>query len=495
MFKFFVFLKKLFQRNADPDLETPTVVGVLPNIPGGEDNLLPKDAWLQPLRIEFELWSDPAPREENVDTVELIWDNDLDNPVDVRQYAGPIDPENPPQLWLQVPVAELDEGAHRLHYRLHPWNGGNARTSPMVNVTIDKTPVDLAFANTPLIDPIIIDTGLSEEYLLEHNGVVTVTIPTYLEPAPGDRIVAIWTNEDSGQFREVPRTLTRDDYEDVPLQLAFDEQLIRDMGDGERSISYRVFDRAGNESRLSESVSFTVAVLRAPHFVPYPWIVEAEGNPSQYGDLDPMQAQRGATARIPAEAVYYDDDVVHMQFGEPGTAGAVAVPVPWGVKEVPIPAASVAAMFDKSVPVYYQVVLADDTIKESEYLTLRVQSIPSHRFPVPQLEAPFTDPVSKASIPSTGLPVHQRKWTFISELCLITVEVSGLGAGGPVSRVVLDRHQVEPAQVEDGVHVKLPRDFMLTLNDDAPFTVQTQVSFDDGERWVNFSTLRPTLKA
>ncbi|WP_434572456.1 RHS repeat domain-containing protein [Pseudomonas sp. Z3-8] len=250
MFKFLASLNKRFMPEKNMvDLEPPTAVGVLPPIPGGEENLLPKDAWQWPLRIEFPLWSDAAPKDGKYDTVELIWDENEAEPVATKRWEGPLEPDSPPaDLWLEVPVAKLDEGIHRVYYQLHPWNSSTPRRSVPIKVTIDKTPPQLAFNNVVLIDPTIVEDGLSQQYLIDNNGIVAVSVPTYLEPAPGDRIVCAWKNEDNGQQREVSRTLTKDDYEEFQFQLEFDEALIRDMGDGPRSISYRVFDRAGNES-------------------------------------------------------------------------------------------------------------------------------------------------------------------------------------------------------------------------------------------------------
>lgn len=276
----------------------------------------------------------------------------------------------------------------------------------------------------------------------------------------------------------------------------FDEALIRAMGDGTRTISYSVFDRAGNESALSENVSFVVSVLRAPHFVPIPWIVEAEGEPSEYADLDPRRTVRGATAKIPDEAVYYDDDIVELQFGDPGTVGSIRIPVPWGEKEITIPPANIAAMFDTSVPVYYELTLPDTSTKKSVELTVQISTFPRTQFPIPQLESPFTDPVSKAAIPNGGLPVHQRPWAYISDQCLVTITVSGRTTQGQtVSEIVLDQHLVEAAQVSSGVHVKLPKSFMTSLAINQQFTVETKASFDEGQRWTRFDELKPNLLA
>ncbi|KKA09312.1 hypothetical protein VP02_04430 [Pseudomonas ogarae] len=466
----------------------PRVDGLLDNIPGGEINLLPEAATHDDLKVWFTIWEHSFP-DLGEESVELFFDGES---VDLRKWNEPIE-ESDRYVTLPKRLLRGNDGRHRLFYTVVAYNHDDPDPSAELVITLDTTAPVLAVNSQLLIDPDIIQDGLSEQYLIDHNGIITVTVPTYLEPAPGDTITAKWLNENNGQYREVSKSLTRDDYED-PIRLDFTEALIRDMGDGMRSISYHVADRAGNQSVESSAVSFLVSVVRAPHFVPHPWITQAEGSPSEYADLDPQKTVAGATAKIPDDAVYYDDDVVHMQFGEPEAVGAISVPVPWGTKQVTIPPANIAAMFGKRLPVYYDLVLTDTSTKQSGILTVQVGSLPVHRFLVPQLESPFSDPVSKASIPTTGLPVHQRAWAFISEVCLVTITVSGKNAQRQtVSEIVLFQHRVRPEQVTEGVHVKLPKLFMSSLVAHQRFTVETKVSFDAGARWITFQHLTPNL--
>jgi len=471
-------------------LREPVIEELLENIPGGEINLLPEASTHADLKVWFEIWenSDPCADEE---WVELFLDDD-DTPVDRRTWIDEEIEESDRFVTLRQSFLRGNDGRHRLQYKVRGYNDERDESDVLV-FTLDTTPPDLAVNSQLLIDPDIIQNGLSEQYLNEHNGVVTVRVPAYLEPAPGDTITAKWLNENNGQFEEVTRSLTRDDYED-PIFLDFTKALILTMGDGMRSISYHVADRAGNETPESTAVTFQVAVVRAPHYVPHPWIVEAEGSPAEYADLNPQNVVVGATAQIPGDAVYYDDDIVHMQFGEPGTVGAIPIPVPWGTKEVRVPPGNIAAMFSKRVTVYYDVVLADTSNKQSRLLTLAIGSFPSHRHPIPQLESPFTDPVSKSRITDTGVPVYQRAWPFISDACLVSVTVSGKSAQAQnVSEIVLNRHRVQPAEVTAGIRVRLPKTFMLSLMANQRFTVETKVSFDEGERWTTFGLLTPTL--
>jgi hypothetical protein len=472
------------------ELLAPSVEELLDNIPGGEPNLLPEAATHDDLKVWFELWehSDPKLGEESV---ELFLDDNPD-PVDRRTWEGADIEPSDQYVTLFQRFLRGNDGRHRLHYKTQGYNH-ETDTSAVLVITLDTTAPILAVNSQLLIDPYIIEKGLSEQYLIDHGGVVTVRVPPYTEPNPGDKITAKWLNENNGQYEEVIKDLTRDDYED-PIFIDFPEALIRIVGDGMRSISYHVADRAGNETAESTAVSFQVAVVRAPHFVPYPWITEIEGSPTEYANLDPQRTTSGATAKIPDDAVYYNDDVVHMQFGEPDTVGAIPIPVPWGTKQVRIPSANIAAMFDKRVPVYYDLVLADTSEKQSGTLTLDIGSLAAHRFIVPQLEAPFTDPVSKASIPAAGVPVLQRPWVYISDVCLVTITVSGSNTRREwVSEIVLNRHRVQPAQVTGGVRVSLPQNFMRSLASHQRFTVETQVSFNEGGKWITFQQLTPNL--
>lgn len=475
----------------DPRMTAPwTEPDPLANVPGGEPNLLHRSAWSDPdnpLKIRLKPWYEQdLPGGPWTEQVDVFLDDDESNIIGSREWDLPMDPDD---HFVQISADKLPSGRHAFSFIMTNYVGVRDRSFPFP-VTIDKSPPQLAFSSEPLIDPDILQDGLSEQYLNDHEGIVTVGVPAYLNPAPGDRISARWLNEHNGQFEEVTKDLGRDDYEDT-IRLDFTEEMIRRMGDGTRSISYHVADRAGNESVESSAVSFLVSVVRAPHHMPHPWITQAEGSPAEYADLDPSKAVAGATAQIPADAVYYDDDVVHMQFGEPGTAGAVPIPVPWGTKEVRIPAGNIAAMFGKRVPVHYDLVMADSSYKQSALLTVQVGSY--DRFHTPQLEDPFGDTVRKSLITDAGVPVYQRHWAFISEACLVTITVSGRNAQQSVSQIVLDRHRVQAAEVTAGIRVSLPKAFMLSLVSNQKFTVETKVSFDDGARWTTFTHLTPTL--
>ncbi|NUT76734.1 hypothetical protein HNO86_16945 [Pseudomonas sp. C1C7] len=473
----------------DAPLDEPKVIGVLENIDGGQFNLLATSALSKDVRVEFPQWHNSEPSEQNPEYLELVLNDDS---VERKQFTSHPIPSS--DLYINLPSDSLREGSNFLLYKVTSYTG-DEYGSDSYRMTVDLTPPELAFNDEPLIDPAIIQDGLTEQYLIDHDGTLQVNIPAHIEPEPGNRVIMKYLNVNNGEYKELVKVLDRDNQYD-PTKFELAEALIREMGDGPHTISYEVEDRAGNPSKTSKEVEFLVAVIRPPRVTPHPWVVQAEGSPSQYADLNPDKTVSGATGQIPEEANYYDDDRVVFQFGERDALGSISLPVPWGVKEVKIPAPNIAAYFGKSVPVYYELTLPDATEKKSEGLTLAIGNFAATKFPVPQLQSPFSDPVSKASIPSTGLPVHQRNWVYISVMSLVTITVSGRDTQGQsVSRIVLDKHQVTQAQVTDGVRVNLPKDFITSLAINSRFTVETKVSFNGGERWTTFIHLKPNLLA
>lgn len=476
------------------DLLPPEVVGVIPPFEGGEENLLPKDAWLRPLRIEFPLWSEPAPTSGRFDRVQLFFGRGAD-PVDERRLEGPIDERD---LWLEVQPEHLEEGVYALYYRVLPWNGSTPRQCLPIHVTVDKSPPILA-NDSRLIFPseVLPPNAITADYLEApaNQDQVLATVPVYRSPAPGDVVIATWKNVADGsseQMRTAP--LTHLNYMN-PVTVIFTGDFIRSRGDGQRQVTYRVEDRAGNPSVESIPVDLMVAAIRPPRYLPHPWVVEIVDTPSDWGELDPEKTLRGATVRIPAEAVYYKDDRVEVQFGEPGATGSITVPVGADMRDVPIPKESIAAYFNQSLPVTYLIHLPDGSTQSSRPLTLAVRAFPPAKLLGAQLGAPHSDPAYKSNIPTTGLPVFQRTWPYISTQCLITITVTGTGADNQgKTQTILDPRPVTDTQTINGVTAAVPQGFMLSLKNEARFRVQTQVSFNSGKSWFAFTPLSPMLR-
>ncbi|KIQ56690.1 hypothetical protein RL74_24740, partial [Pseudomonas fluorescens] len=294
------------QRFNEPkvDLSPPDIIGVLDPAPGGEENLLRKDAWLLPLRVEFDLWSDAAQEPGMTDTVRLFWRGAK---VDEKFLQGPVQEAD---LWLRVPVTELDEGVHSLYYQVLPWNGSVPRECVPVNVTIDKTPPILA-ADSELVFPseVLPPNKLTAHYLELNNDEVRVDLPAYTIPRPWDRITWYWGTTPGTQDQAGVIELDDRNFSD-PVVVTIPGDLIRDRGEGWRYVWYQVQDRAGNLSLRSEPVELDVSATPVPRVLPWPAVEGAVGA-GQQQTLDPLVPLNGVViVQVPPEAVIYPGEKV-----------------------------------------------------------------------------------------------------------------------------------------------------------------------------------------
>ncbi|MFU2326195.1 hypothetical protein [Pseudomonas sp. NFX98] len=464
------------------DRPKPFTQVMLEEVDGGQEGLLPLSVQGKPLKIEFERWTNTDPSPEYPETVELFWNGSTLE----KTWTAPIAEDD---HFIEVPADWLFDGVHHVHYLL-TLHTGQTEPSAVRVLTVDTEPAELDAESKLQFDTDTID----QKYLDEHENVVRVEVPLHSPRTVGDVVVATWENPLNGAIEEYrTEPLTKYNYQ-YPIYLEFDKDLILKSGDGKRQVSYRVEDRAGTVSAESVPAELLVAVIRAPRYLPNPWVIEIGGLPSDWGSLKPENTLRGATVSIPEEAIYYDDDRLEVQFGEPGVIGSITVPVVAGAREVSIPKESIAAYLNSSLSVTYLVHLQDGTTEPSRPLTLAIDAYPASRLPGAQLVAPHSDPVYKSLI-TAGLPLFQRKWAYISTQCLITITVTGTGTDGqPKSATIVNAQPVTNAQVTEGVLATVPLAFMYSLKDDARFRVQTQVSFNNGRSWFPFTLLNPMLR-
>lgn len=479
------------------NLSPPDVIDVLPAVPGGEENLLPRDAWLRPLRVEFGWWDDPSPLPNSSDIVQLIWDGDEANPVDEKSYEGSNPPTLPPDLWLQVPVTKLDEGVHTLRYRLIPWNDPTtSQDSVTVNVTIDKTAPVLATTSeldfpTEVLPP---TNKLTARYLEQNNDQVKAALPAYTTPRPWDRITWYW-GPTRGNL-EVGGVIELDDKNyAAPVVVTIEGELIRNRGDGVRYAWYRVQDRAGNESR-SEWVELDVDATPIPRTLPPSKITQATGGVSS-GVLSPSNAINGVTVTIPPEAVIYDGERVFVQWAEQGSAGGYRTdtPITAGGREYKIPSDKIHYHVGRSLPVSYEVFESGvvDPHTSRPY-TLTVEGLSG--MPTIQCDKVSGSKLSLASVPAGGYANFTlASWTFMSTAQYLTITMEGLDTNSEklVIPVLTESPVPEVAQVISVGRISKADLQRFRLN--VGFEVRVKVSFDNKQTWQSFPMLTPTLVA
>lgn len=475
-------------------LSPPEVIGVLPPVPGGEDNLLPKDAWLRPLRVEFGWWDDPSPIQGLHDIVQLIWDGDDANPVAQRQYDGSDPPVMPADLWLEAPVAKLEEGVHTVYYRLIPWNGATPAKSVAVNVTIDKTPPALASPDRLVFPPAVLPPNqLTARYLEQNADQVRAGLPVYTTPRPWDRITWYW-GETRGNTH-VGGVIELDDKNySAPLVITIPGQLIRDRRDGLRYVWYEVRDRAGNESRPSDPVELNVAATPIPRVLPPVKIKDATAGASS-GSLDPLKAIMGATVTIPSTAVINDDEGVFVQWAKEGDPGShrTDTPITTGSWDYHIPSEKVRYHIGRQLVVSYEVF--EPGIVEphrSNAFTLTVARLIGT--PVIQCDKVTGGRLILANVPDGGhANFTLERWSHMGTEQFLTITVTGVGADDKALTIpVLTNSPVpEVAQKIDVGRISKADLQRFKLNNQ--LEVKVRVSFDGKLTWQTFGSLTPTL--
>lgn len=468
------------KKNAD-GLDPLTLVGVLPPIDGGEENLLRKDAWLQPLRAEFALWSNPAPAPQLTDRVELIWDNDEDNPVHTKLFKGPLTDDDLPGLWLEVPVDKLTEGVHSIYYRVFSWNASAVpRASEPVNVTIDKTPPILA-GDRRLVFPatVLPPNKITAQYLDDPANAdqVVATLPDYIGKKVGDVISWFW-EEFPHSDRPVDSLTLDSSSVGQPIRIAFKGDMLRALKNGLWYATCRVSDRAGQEV-TSLHVLLELNILPPPLRLP-PRVKEASGSlldPTFYGVA-------GVTVVIPRQ----DDEgegrkreVFWRGYGPMGFHHALQ-PTPANPSEFAIPAAAIPSNMaaGRVVEITYRV---EGDAKESDPLKLRVSTIAANKFP--QIDCPQAargNPLllSRGAVSAQGAELTLERWVYQVAGQLINIWLT--------SASLPDEWVREAAPVALGTHrARIPKALLDRLPLNALLAVHVSVSFDGGDSYVPFS--------
>ena len=97
-------------------LEPPEVLDALPDIEGGQINLIPVAALASALRVLIPQWANASPHLDKFDEVELMWRG---GEVDALKVTGQT---SDAERTLLIPSSVLVNGVHQLFYRFKAWN-------------------------------------------------------------------------------------------------------------------------------------------------------------------------------------------------------------------------------------------------------------------------------------------------------------------------------------------------------------------------------------
>ncbi|WP_103364560.1 MULTISPECIES: hypothetical protein [Pseudomonas syringae group] len=467
-------------------LAPPIIAELLPDVPGGEPNLLPSSAWLAPLRVDFPMWQNSGPSPGDPEYLRVYWNDML---LEEKIWTEPVQPAD---LFSMIAQQYLIEGQHRLRYSVETANQVQTESETLVFV-IDKTAPVFEDEGALIFPEEIISDGLTAAWLDAHGDTLLAEVPAYFSPSPGDIITWYWSSTPTGSEHTGTLTLEASDIGSA-INIAFGRQLILESGDGIRYASYRLKDRSGNAGPRALAVSLLLCAQPVPRVLPPPRVQEATGSASA-SRLDPIDAFQGTTVSIPEDAVIFPGETVRVQWAEPGSVGSFLTEIA-DSRLFSIPPTQVAQHFGKSIPVYYEVFeKSSDSPHISDRHTLSIMGMTG--FPVVQCDKVSGGRLSLHDIAEGGYARFTLdSWSFMGTDQFVSVEVHGLSSADNALLVVsvLDEHPVPVVDDEiDAGHISktdLNR-FMIGTQLD----VRVRVSFDQTLSWQPFPSLRATLYA
>lgn len=274
------------------------------------------------------------------------------------------------------------------------------------------------------------------------------------------------------------------------------EWLLANQG-AEVTLSYQ-YARHG---AAMSSGPLVVSVLK-PLDLPPPTVerATAEGGAGEHkGFLLASAARSGVYVQVPESVSLETGDQleVHWQ-GDPAGGQHIATS-PADISDVKrflIPPTAVAANMggeEKRFEVFYRFTPLNDNLHDSRPFLLRIEPLPKSEYPTIQWgeeNRPIGPTLSLGDVPASGQEVFLRKWSFMAQGQLLTIEATGVAqAGGEARSIVRDAMPVTAAEalaqkISSG---RVPRTFLSSLKMHTPMTLMARVSFDGGKTLTYFT--------
>lgn len=464
-------------------LEPPEVLDALPDIEGGQNNLVPVAALASAVRVLIPQWGNASPHLDKFDEVELMWRG---GKVDALKVTGQT---SDAERTLLIPSYVLTNGVHQLFYRFKAWNEIDFQNVPPIEVTIDTIAPILNAGNTQLLFPAeIIEDGVTAGYLEreENHDQVTSEVPPYIAPMPGDIIRWYLSDSQSDEHYVDELTLNIDTAVDPLPALVYEGQVFRDSGDGRRYAHYQIQDRAGNLSLASQRIELLVEVSPIPRDLPFPKVTQASGSGS-ISKLDPFNAGQGITVEIPASVVLYEGEEVRVSWGVAGKVGYFlgefsSVPAD---RKLNVGKDYVPQHMGKSITVKYEVKTVTGKVLPSERLTVDMGMIPRD-----SMQYGYCDvtQVSASRFPDAGLVVRLlTRWFLIMPGQYVNIYGRGVSATPGLADItfpILTDFEVTQQWIdEEYITDLIVKADIMPFKVPSELTIITRFSFDGKETW------------
>ncbi|MGV3344988.1 hypothetical protein ACGVWS_04305 [Enterobacteriaceae bacterium LUAb1] len=240
------------------------------------------------------------------DTVQLSLDNkEIGELYELDDYEGN------ESLELTIPAGALvgKEGTLKLSYYLFYGISDHGVYGPATEFIVDITPpADNYFLAAPTFPFDILEEGVTPEKLTDIDGkqYLKGLISGYQGMAPGDQIIPYIENEPldaiSVKISEV----------DKSVHVNYPRELFEKVGDGEKTITYRVTDRAGNQSELSKATKLAIVLSGALENLKAP-IIPLFDDDNLINDSD---ARVPVAVQIPGHEKILEGDKIRLHWGE-----------------------------------------------------------------------------------------------------------------------------------------------------------------------------------
>lgn len=216
------------------------------------------------------------------------------------------------------------------------------------------------------------------------------------------------------------------------------------------------------------------------------------GNPGS-GSSEALKLSDGLPVGIPASAETGSYCVEMCSEGEVAAQSFVLNTQESG--KFIFPAAMVAANMNHECDIFYRIVDTDGSaVQESDRYHLRIKKIPAKQFPVAECQYVQNQELSLKQISGESVSITLQKWGFMATGQLVSIIISGVSSSGEnVTQVVMDAHPVTTSENGRAVVGTINKSFFRQLKLYESFSIQSCVSFDQGESFIPFQSANITL--
>lgn len=216
------------------------------------------------------------------------------------------------------------------------------------------------------------------------------------------------------------------------------------------------------------------------------------GNPGT-GSSEALKLSNGLPVGIPASAETGGYRVEMCSEGEVPAQSFVLDTQESG--KFIFPAAMVAASMNHECDIFYRIVdTGGSPVQESDRFRLRINKIPSRQFPAAECQYVQNQKLSLMEISGESVSITLQKWGFMATGQLVSIIINGVSSSGKnVTQIIMHAHSVTMSENGRAVVGTIEKSFFFKLKLFESFSIQSCVSFDQGESFITFQSANITL--